>query len=117
MTTRPDPMPRIPPPLRVGATAVLALTFAVALAACRKPQPPDPERPPEPQAGTAATTSPSTATAANEVAADGDALRVEPRDAEGDNADAYRTPLERVRDVETKVGDAADATRAKIDPP
>ncbi|OHE84050.1 MAG: hypothetical protein A2579_12630 [Lysobacterales bacterium RIFOXYD1_FULL_69_11] len=97
------------------------MALAVALAGCRKPQPPDPEVPPEPQAGTAATTSPSTATAASDVAAGdarGDASRaLDARDAGRDADDAYQTPLERVRDVETKVGDAAGRTRATIDPP
>ena len=128
MTTRPHPLPRSqrPAPGRTGAIAkamlVTSMALALVLAGCRKPQPPDPEVPPEPQAGTSATTSPSTATAARDVADTeraytGASDAFESRAAERDGSDGYRTPLERVRDVETKVGDAAERTRATIDPP
>ena len=128
MTTRPHPLPQVrrSPSRRSCAIAmamlVTSMALALVLAGCRKPQPPDPEVPPEPQAGTAATTSASTATAARDVADTGRAYTgasdaFESRAAERDGSDGYRTPLERVRDVETKVGDAAERTRATIDPP
>ena len=128
MTTRPHPLPQVrrTPSRRSRAIAmamlVTSMALAVVLTGCRKPQPPDPEVPPEPQAGTAATTSPSTATAATDVADTGRAYAgasdaVESHEAQRDGGDGYQTPLERVRDVETKVGDAAERTRATIDPP
>lgn len=128
MTIRSRLLPRPRPTTRAHRDAVArtvlvtSMALAIALGGCRKPQAPDPEVPPEPQAGTAATTSPSTATAAMDAADIGQspaaaAEAIESQAAGGDAGDGYRTPLERVRDVETKVGDAAERTRATIDPP
>lgn len=130
MTIRSRSLPRPRPTTRARRDAVArtvlvtSMALAIALGGCRKPQAPDPEVPPEPQAGTAATTSPSTATAAMDAADIGHspaaaAEAIESQAAGGDagDGDGYQTPLERVRDVETKVGDAAERTRATIDPP
>lgn len=123
MTTRSRTMRRLhgPMPRRSGAhalaTLALSMALAFSLAACRKPQPPDPEVPPEPQAGIAATPAPSTATAARHAPATADARAIVSRDVGRDAGEDEQTPLERVRDVETKLGDAAERTRATIDPP
>ncbi|MFP7722301.1 hypothetical protein [Lysobacter sp. A3-1-A15] len=116
MTQCPDRVRSMQALLRSGMAAMAMITLALALAACRKPQPPDPERPPEPQAGSADAIAPTPTLATTGTPAVADSAPRIPRGAQDRDADV-QTPLERVRDVETKVGSAADATRARIDPP
>ena len=129
MTIRSRSLPRPRPTTRARRDAVAStvlvtsMALAIALGGCRKPQAPDPEVPPEPQAGTAATTSPSTTAAMDAAdigqspAAAAEAIESQAAGGVALDGDGDQTPLERVRDVETKVGDAAERTRATIDPP
>ena len=80
----------MPTPLRAalprGAMPTIVVTCVVAvLAACSKPAAPDPERPPEPQA------------------------------ADAELREAIQAPIEKARQVEADVQDAAEAQRAAIE--